>query len=48
MILKEELSLKWLKKLLDLFYQDVEIILQLPEVISITYEYVELDNIIDF
>ena len=36
------------KRLLYLFYQDVEKNLQLSEVTSVAAEYVELDNIIDF
>ena len=39
--------LNWWKKLLDLVYQDVEKILQLLEVTSVTAEYVKLANIID-
>ena len=36
------------ERLLDLVYQDVEKILQLPEVNSFAAEYVKLDNAIDF
>ena len=36
------------KKTSDLVYQDLEEILQLPEVTSATAEYEELDNMIDF
>ena len=32
-----------LRRLLDLVYQDVEKILQFPEVTSVVVEYVELD-----
>ena len=32
------------EKLLDFVYQDVEKILQLPDVTLVTAEYVELDN----
>ena len=33
---------------LDLVYQDLQNILQLPEVTSVSTEYVELDKLIDF
>ena len=34
--------------MLDFFYQDMNKILQLPDVASVTAEFVELDNIIAF
>ena len=37
-----------MKKLLDHVYQNVEKILQLPEVASVTAEYVEIVRIINF
>ena len=33
---------------MDFVYQDLEKILQLPEVTSVSAEYVKLDKIIDF
>ena len=36
------------RRLVDFVYQVVDKILQLPEVISVADEYVELDNLIAF
>ena len=39
---------EFVEKLLDLFCQDVEKILQLADATSAAAEYVKLDNLIDF